>query len=228
LLWTGGLWQNLGALLAGSGHRNDQATRLATAYIEMSETYGWILFDAGHHPQAQRVYQAGISLAREAVHHPTRTAPQPTSSPPPLTRKPGWDIAKKPKQCSTSRPTERNVTQHRACSRSSPTDESPWLVPNTGQAWLTADRIDQAERHLARHLTLGGEHHRDHALLASELAHTRLRTGDVIGACTAARSVLDSMDQTASPRVRGRLDAAIITLRQRYPTHPRVAALPAV
>jgi len=70
LLWTGGLWQNLGALLAESGHRSDQAIRLATAYIEMSETYGWILFDANYHPQAQRVYQTGISLAKEATRHP--------------------------------------------------------------------------------------------------------------------------------------------------------------
>ncbi len=76
LLWAGGIWQNLGKLITESRYRDAEGVRLHTAYIEMSETYGWMLFDAGHHPQAQRVYQTGLRLAREAadapgVHHAT-------------------------------------------------------------------------------------------------------------------------------------------------------------
>lgn len=76
LLWAGGIWQNLGKLITESRYRAAEGLRLHTAYIEMSETYGWMLFDAGHHPQAQRVYQTGLRLAREAddapgVHHAT-------------------------------------------------------------------------------------------------------------------------------------------------------------
>ena len=66
LLWAGGIWQNLGTLLLESRYRAAEGVRLHTAYIEMSETYGWMLFDAGLHPQAQRVYQTGMRLAREA------------------------------------------------------------------------------------------------------------------------------------------------------------------
>lgn len=76
LLWAGGIWQNLGKLIAESSYRDAEGVRLHTAYIEMSEVYGWMLFDAGHHPPAQRVYQTGLRLAREAadapgVHHAT-------------------------------------------------------------------------------------------------------------------------------------------------------------
>ncbi|KAB8168006.1 XRE family transcriptional regulator [Streptomyces sp. 3MP-14] len=76
LLWAGGIWQNLGKLLTESRYRDSEGVRLHTAYIELSESYGWMLFDAGYHPQAQRVYQTGLRLAREAldapsVHHAT-------------------------------------------------------------------------------------------------------------------------------------------------------------
>jgi hypothetical protein len=66
LLWAGGIWQNLGKLITDSAYHAGEGTRLHTAYIEMSETYGWMLFDAGKHPQAQRVYQTGLRLSREA------------------------------------------------------------------------------------------------------------------------------------------------------------------
>ncbi|WP_405677370.1 XRE family transcriptional regulator [Streptomyces sp. NBC_01511] len=76
LLWAGGIWQNLGKLITECRYGAAEGVRLHTAYVEMSETYGWTLFDAGHHPQAQRVYQTGLRLAREAadapgVHHAT-------------------------------------------------------------------------------------------------------------------------------------------------------------
>jgi hypothetical protein len=66
LLWSGGVWQNLGKLIIESSYGSAVGARLHTSYIEMSETYGWMLFDAGHHSQAQRVYQTGLRLAREA------------------------------------------------------------------------------------------------------------------------------------------------------------------
>lgn len=76
LLWAGGIWQNLGKLITECRYGGAEGVRLHTAYVEMSETYGWMLFDAGCHPQAQRVYQTGLRLAREAadapgVHHAT-------------------------------------------------------------------------------------------------------------------------------------------------------------
>lgn len=268
LQWTGGLWQNLGGLLAESGHRGDQAVRLATAYIEMSETYGWVLFDANHHPQAQRVYQMGISLAKEAAHHPNvdRAVANLLAS---AAYQETWlgrvkeaetllNVAShRAQRCPTPRVlavlADRRVTLagarrdvtglrraehagHHHLDNAAPGGDDPWwtqwlshdaLDANTGRAWLNADRVDQAEHHLARHLAPGGDHARDHALFASELAHTRLRTGDIAGACTAARSALNSIGRITSPRVRTRLDAAITTLRLRYPTHPQVATLTA-
>ena len=76
LLWAGGIWQNLGKLITECRYGDAEGVRLHAAYSEMSETYGWMLFDAGHHPQAQRVYQTGLRVAREAadapgVHHAT-------------------------------------------------------------------------------------------------------------------------------------------------------------
>ncbi|MFJ5089275.1 XRE family transcriptional regulator [Streptomyces sp. NPDC088674] len=70
LLWAGGIWQNLGKLITECRYGTAEGLRLHTAHIEMSETYGWMLFDAGHHPQAQRVYQTGLRLAREAADSP--------------------------------------------------------------------------------------------------------------------------------------------------------------
>lgn len=69
LLWAAGIWQNLAKILTHSRYHQPEGIRLHTAYIEMSETYGWMLFDAGKHPQAQRVYQTGLRLAREAEDH---------------------------------------------------------------------------------------------------------------------------------------------------------------
>jgi hypothetical protein len=66
LRWAGGIWQNLGNLLTESVYRQAEGARLHTAYVEMSETYGWMLFDAGKHPQSQRVFQTGLRVAREA------------------------------------------------------------------------------------------------------------------------------------------------------------------
>lgn len=66
LRWAGGIWQSLGAILTESTYHPAEGARLHTAYVEMSETYGWILFDAGKHPQSQRVYQTGLRVAREA------------------------------------------------------------------------------------------------------------------------------------------------------------------
>lgn len=266
LLWTGGLWQNLGALLTESGHRTNQTIRLATAYIELSETYGWILFDAAHHPQAQRVYQAGISLAREAPRHPdtdraaanllASTAYQETwlghcKEAEALLQVAAHRARRYPTPRLLAVLADRRVTLagaqhdptalqraeqdgHQHLDNATAGGDDPWwsqwlnhdnLDANTGRSWLNADRVDQAEHHLARHLAPGNNHHRDHALYASELAHTRLRTGDITGACTAARSAQDSMNQTTSPRVRTRLNAAITTLRRQHSAHPDVAAL---
>lgn len=69
LLWATGIWQNLAKILTQSRYRTPEGIRLHTAYIEMSETYGWMLFDASKHPQAQRVFQTGLRLAREAEDH---------------------------------------------------------------------------------------------------------------------------------------------------------------
>ena len=76
LQWAGGIWQNLATLIVDSRYSDHIGIRLHTAMIELSETYGWMLFDAGHHPHAQRVYQTGVRVAREAhdadtVHHAT-------------------------------------------------------------------------------------------------------------------------------------------------------------
>ena len=70
LSWAGGIWQHIGKLITDSRYRDPIGVRLHTAYVEMCETYGWMLFDAGHHPQSQRVYQTGIRLAREAAADP--------------------------------------------------------------------------------------------------------------------------------------------------------------
>jgi hypothetical protein len=100
---------------------------------------------------------------------------------------------------------------------------------NAGRAWLAADQADRAELHLARHLALGHlTNRRDHALFASELAHTRLRTGDIPGACDATRTALSLIEHIASPRVRERLDGATTALRRRHADHPSVRALLAV
>lgn len=67
--WAAGIWQNLAKVLTESRYHAPEAILLHTAYIEMSETYGWMLYDAGKHPQAQRVFQTGLRLAHEAEDH---------------------------------------------------------------------------------------------------------------------------------------------------------------
>lgn len=66
LSWANGTWKNLGQVLTESRYTGQTEIRLQTAYIEMAEQYGWMLFDASHHPQAQRVFQTGLRLAHEA------------------------------------------------------------------------------------------------------------------------------------------------------------------
>ena len=71
LLWAEGIWQNLAKLIVTSRYSEPIGIRLHTAAIEMSETYGWMLFDVGDHPKAQRVFQTGLRLAREAHDAPS-------------------------------------------------------------------------------------------------------------------------------------------------------------
>lgn len=66
LLWAGGLWQSLGRIITNGRYSSAEGARLHTAYVVLAETYGWMLFDSGHHPQAQRVYLTGLRLAKEA------------------------------------------------------------------------------------------------------------------------------------------------------------------
>lgn len=65
LLWAGGVWQNIGKVILNS-RKSSTTSQLHTSYVEMCETYGWMLYDSGHHAQAQRVYQTGLRLARES------------------------------------------------------------------------------------------------------------------------------------------------------------------
>ncbi|MEV7422888.1 XRE family transcriptional regulator [Streptomyces sp. NPDC091212] len=70
LVWAGGLWQSVARVVANARYNSATGRRLHTAFVELSEQYGWMLFDADLHPQAQRVYQTGMSLAREAAPSP--------------------------------------------------------------------------------------------------------------------------------------------------------------
>ncbi|MCX5401316.1 XRE family transcriptional regulator [Streptomyces sp. NBC_00102] len=70
LLWAGGLWQSVARVVAHARDDSPTGRRLHTAFVELSEQYGWMLFDADLHPQAQRVYQTGMCLAREAAPSP--------------------------------------------------------------------------------------------------------------------------------------------------------------
>ncbi|MEU9371653.1 XRE family transcriptional regulator [Streptomyces avermitilis] len=65
LTWGVGIWQSTSRVVAQARGRGPLLDRLQTAYIELSEQVGWMLFDARHHPQAQRVYHTGMRLARE-------------------------------------------------------------------------------------------------------------------------------------------------------------------
>lgn len=66
LVWAGGLWQSVAKVVANAHYSGTPGRRLHTAFIELCEQYGWMLFDADRQPQAQRVYQTGMRLAREA------------------------------------------------------------------------------------------------------------------------------------------------------------------
>ncbi|MGX1760450.1 XRE family transcriptional regulator [Streptomyces lydicus] len=66
LTWGHGIWQSTSRVVAQAQGNGPLVERLQTAYIELSEQVGWMLFDARHHPQAQRVYHTGMRLAREA------------------------------------------------------------------------------------------------------------------------------------------------------------------
>ncbi|MFI7094845.1 XRE family transcriptional regulator [Streptomyces lydicus] len=65
LTWGLGIWQSTSRVVAQARGYGPLVDRLQTAYIELSEQVGWMLFDARQHPQAQRVYHTGMRLARE-------------------------------------------------------------------------------------------------------------------------------------------------------------------
>ncbi|MEE4494980.1 XRE family transcriptional regulator [Streptomyces sp. BE230] len=66
LTWGMGIWQSTTRVVAQARGHSPLVDRLQTAYLELSEQVGWMLFDARKHPQAQRVYHTGMRLAREA------------------------------------------------------------------------------------------------------------------------------------------------------------------
>ncbi|MEU5136863.1 XRE family transcriptional regulator [Streptomyces californicus] len=63
--WAGGLWQSTARIVRSASGETPTTLRLRTAFIELSEQYGWMCFDANRHPQAQRVYHTGMRLAAE-------------------------------------------------------------------------------------------------------------------------------------------------------------------
>jgi hypothetical protein len=65
LVWAGGLWQSVARVVDNARFNSSEGRRLHTAFIELCEQYGWMLFDADMHPLAQRVFQTGMRLARE-------------------------------------------------------------------------------------------------------------------------------------------------------------------
>lgn len=78
LSWADGIWKHIGQLLTEGNYTEPIGARLQAAYLEMTEMYGWMLFDATQHPQAQRVLQVGLRLAREA--HDTLANQQATTN----------------------------------------------------------------------------------------------------------------------------------------------------
>lgn len=70
LLWAGGLWSLLSQIVTRCSYGDTEGRQLHRLYIEMSETYGWMLFDAAEHARAQRVYLTGLRVAREASPDP--------------------------------------------------------------------------------------------------------------------------------------------------------------
>ncbi|MEU6928928.1 XRE family transcriptional regulator [Streptomyces sp. NPDC046374] len=67
LAWGTGIWQSTSRVMAQTRGHGPLVDRLQTAYVELSEQVGWMLFDARQHPQAQRVYHTGMRLAREST-----------------------------------------------------------------------------------------------------------------------------------------------------------------
>ncbi|MFJ3519858.1 XRE family transcriptional regulator [Streptomyces sp. NPDC090131] len=75
LTWGLGIWQSASRVVAQAHGHGPLVERLQTAYVELCEQVGWMLFDARQHPQAQRVYHTGMRLAVEtAASLPTRHA----------------------------------------------------------------------------------------------------------------------------------------------------------
>ncbi|MFE7664903.1 XRE family transcriptional regulator [Streptomyces celluloflavus] len=67
LTWASGLWQSTARVITTIRGDNPTTRRVHQAFIELCEQFGWMLFDDDRQPQAQRVYQSGMSLAREAT-----------------------------------------------------------------------------------------------------------------------------------------------------------------
>ncbi|GHD83398.1 hypothetical protein GCM10010336_75020 [Streptomyces goshikiensis] len=70
LTWTDGMWRSTAEMITSTTGPGSLRARLYTAFISLSEQYGWMLFDSDRHETAQRVFQTGLSLAREAEHGP--------------------------------------------------------------------------------------------------------------------------------------------------------------
>ncbi len=266
LLWAAGIWQNLAKILTHSRYRAPEGIRLHTACIEMSETYGWMLFDAGKHPQAQRVYQTGLRLARQAEdhtdvhratvnllasaayqacwlgqHHEADTLLSVARNHKPHVLTPRLRAVLADREITLAGGLGDTERVHRADNQArehlSAVREgnepwwSLWLSPqeldaNTGSAWLAAHRPDLAEPYLARRLTvLSDKYPRDRMLFASDLAHARLHTGDITGACEATHHALQLSEHVASPRVHERLHSITTALRDHHSENPRVRAI---
>ncbi|MFE3742658.1 XRE family transcriptional regulator [Streptomyces sp. NPDC059134] len=67
LIWAGGLWKSTAHVITTIRGDTPTTRRVHRAFIELSEQYGWMLFDDDRQSQAQRVYQTGMSLARESA-----------------------------------------------------------------------------------------------------------------------------------------------------------------
>ncbi|MER5362697.1 XRE family transcriptional regulator [Streptomyces sp. NPDC002785] len=266
LLWAGGIWQNVGKLIAESRYDTAEGIRLHTAYIEMSETYGWMLFDAGHHPQAQRVYQTGLRVAREAEHapgihhatvnllasaayqeswlgqyHEATTLLEVAENRRPQALTPRLRAVLEMRRIALAGQQGDTEALHRADGQArthlaaAHDSGEPWwtlwldssaIDAQTGRALLAAHHPDLAEPYLAGRTVLTGDGYpRDRMLFASELADARLQTGDINGACTAARHALTLAQHVGSHRVHHHLDTVTTALRHHHGNHPRVRTL---